>query len=81
MKTSSAIAVALLVATSNIYMAAPSAAGEDVAKAAATPAKEDRAIDCSKEVWPNFSPSCLRNANESTGVRLVKVRLVTANRL
>jgi hypothetical protein len=74
MKTSSAIAVALLIATSSIYMAAP-AAGEEVAKAAATPAKEDRAIDCSKEVWPNFSPSCLQNPNKSTAVRLV-----TANR-
>jgi len=31
--------------------------------------------DCSKQVWPNFSPSCLRN-----GDRAISVRLVTANR-
>jgi hypothetical protein len=31
--------------------------------------------DCSKQVWPNFSPSCLRNAD-----RAINVRLVTANR-
>jgi hypothetical protein len=27
--------------------------------------------DCSKQVWPNFSPSCLRNADQATNVRLV----------
>ena len=31
--------------------------------------------DCSKQVWPNFSPPCLRNADRATNVRLV-----TANR-
>ena len=31
--------------------------------------------DCSKQVWPNFSPSCLRN-----GDRAINVRLVTVNR-
>jgi hypothetical protein len=54
MKTSSAIAVALLIATSSIHMATPSAAGEEIAKAAATPTKEDRTVVCSKEVWPDF---------------------------
>lgn len=27
--------------------------------------------DCSKQVWPNFTPSCLRNAGQATNVRLV----------
>jgi len=31
--------------------------------------------DCSKQVWPHFSPSCLRNTD-----RAINVRLVTANR-
>lgn len=29
--------------------------------------------DCSQQVWPNFSPSCLRNADRTINVRLVKV--------
>jgi hypothetical protein len=34
--------------------------------------KADSAIeDCSKQVWPNFSPACLRNADRATNVRLV----------
>jgi hypothetical protein len=27
--------------------------------------------DCSKQVWPNFTPSCLRNAGRATNVRLI----------
>jgi hypothetical protein len=27
--------------------------------------------DCSKQVWPNFTPSCLRNAGQTTHVRLL----------
>ena len=27
--------------------------------------------DCSKQVWPNFTASCLRNAGQATNVRLV----------
>jgi len=27
--------------------------------------------DCSKQVWPNFSPACLRNTDRTTVVRLV----------
>jgi len=27
--------------------------------------------DCSKQVWPNFTPSCLPNAGQATNVRLV----------
>jgi hypothetical protein len=36
---------------------------------------DDAPDDCSKQVWPNFSPSCLRNAD-----RTINVRLVTVNR-
>jgi hypothetical protein len=40
------------------------------------PVKADSATeDCSKQVWPNFSPSCLRNVD-----RAINVRLVTVNR-
>jgi hypothetical protein len=36
------------------------------------PVKADSATeDCSKQVWPNFSPACLRNADRATNVRLV----------
>jgi hypothetical protein len=27
--------------------------------------------DCSQQVWANFSPSCLRNADRAISVRLV----------
>jgi hypothetical protein len=49
----------------------------DVARQLGLPAaKADSATeDCSKQVWPNFSPSCLRNAD-----RAINVRLVTTNR-
>jgi len=32
--------------------------------------------DCSKQVWPNFTPSCLRN----TGQQATSVRLVSTER-
>jgi hypothetical protein len=72
MKIIPAIAATLLFTVSCIQLATPSGAAE---AAAAMPTKEDGAIDCTKEVWPNFSPSCLKNANRS-----IEVRLVTANR-
>jgi len=38
------------------------------------PVKADSATeDCSKQVWPNFSPSCLRNTDRAVNVRLVTV--------
>ena len=61
----SAVAVSLLLTTA-VY----------AEEAALQTVKADYAIeDCSKQVWPNFSPSCLRNAD-----RAVNVRLVTADR-
>jgi hypothetical protein len=60
-----AVAVSLLLITV--------ATAEEVAQQAT---KADGATeDCSKQVWPNFSPPCLRNAD-----RAINVRLVTVNR-
>ena len=72
MKFKSAILVTLIVAASSLSLVTPSAAGEEVDTTAAM-TKEDGAVDCTKEVWPNFSPSCLKNA-KSTDVRLVTAR-------
>jgi hypothetical protein len=75
MKTVSAIAGTLLFSIVGIPLATPAAAGEQVAAPiAASSVKESVTVDCSKEVWPDFSPSCLRNANATV------VRLVTVNR-
>lgn len=30
--------------------------------------------DCSKQVWPHFSPACLRNSNTAIQVRLITPR-------
>ena len=58
-----------------VAVAAPAVAGDQVASVVTTPsAKAEAAVDCSKETWPNFSQSCLRNANQAT-----QVRLITAN--
>jgi hypothetical protein len=41
------------------------------------PRKDDKsgqvqeAEDCSKQVWPHFSPSCLRTPDKGTNARLV----------
>lgn len=34
-------------------------------------AERAEAVDCSKQVWPNFSPACLRNADQATTVRII----------
>lgn len=70
MKTTSAIVVTLSLVASSLQLTTPAAA--DRITKAATPVKEESPIDCSKEVWPHFSPSCIRNANRSIEVRLVK---------
>jgi hypothetical protein len=75
MKTASAVAITLLLLTVGIQLVTPAAAGEQVAAPTAAPSvKEGVTVDCSKEVWPDFSPSCLRNDNATV------VRLVTVNR-
>jgi hypothetical protein len=38
---------------------------------AAVETERAEAVDCSKQVWPNFSPTCLRNADRGTTVRVV----------
>lgn len=37
----------------------------------AVDAERTEAVDCSKQVWPNFSPACLRNADQATTVRVI----------
>ncbi|MEO8318631.1 MAG: hypothetical protein ABI561_09955 [Bradyrhizobium sp.] len=61
--------IALTLATS------ASASEQGSSAVAAPPGKAEQTVDCSKETWPNFSPSCLRNENSA-----VEVRLVTATR-
>jgi hypothetical protein len=56
-----------------LQFSSPAAAGERSASPAAAPAaKESAAIDCSKEVWPDFSNACLSNA---TAVEVQKVNV------
>jgi len=74
MTASPLLAIGIFLTT--VTLVTPAAASEQVASAAATPAeKAETVVDCSKETWPNFSPSCLRNASQA-----VEVRLVTATR-
>jgi hypothetical protein len=57
----STIGIALLVTTA-------------VAAQEATPSavKTDNVVeDCTTQVWPHFSPACLRNADKAITVRLV----------
>jgi hypothetical protein len=69
MKTSPLLALGLF---ATVTVAAPAVAGDQVASVVTTPsAKAEAAVDCSKETWPNFSQSCLRNANQATPVRLI----------
>ena len=56
----SALAIILLVAT-----------GAQAQEAATPSSTNTAAEDCSKQVWPNFTPSCLRNSDKATNVRLV----------
>jgi len=71
MKTLSALSLLLVIASAGL--AAPAFAGEEAATSA-TAVKEDTATDCSKQVWPHFTPTCLRNDQATV------VRVVTANR-
>ena len=53
-----------------VLMSAAATAAEDTTS---TSVKAD-AEDCSKQVWPHFTPSCLRNADKAVAVRLVPDR-------
>lgn len=57
----SAVAILLLLAT-----------GARADEATTSSDKVNNPEDCSKPVWPNFTPLCLRNAGQqATNVRLV----------
>ena len=48
--------------------------GTAAEEAAASPSKAETAtVDCSRQVWPHFSPACLRNADQKIDVRLITV--------
>jgi hypothetical protein len=75
MKDLWAAAISLLITTVSIGAVTPSVAGDEVTTPATPTGKQDIAVDCTKEVWPHFSPSCLRNVDQAT-----RVRMVTASR-
>jgi hypothetical protein len=81
-KTLSAIAIAACVAAALAVL--PGFAPQVEASVPRPLAKADRldirptGRDCSQQAWPNFEPSCLRNAVTKTAVR--EARLVTADR-
>lgn len=77
-----AFAILALLATSVVALpsfAPPAEAGEGLALA-----KADRlevrspAVNCVKQVWPDFAAACLRGSSSET--RIVEARLVTARR-
>jgi len=71
MKTFSALSLLLVIASAELV--APAFAG-DAAATSATAVKDETATDCSKQVWPHFAPTCLRND------QAIVVRIVTADR-
>lgn len=62
--------LALCVMVSAVAGLAGSASCEERVQAAVETERVE-AVDCSKQVWPNFSPACLRNADQATTVRVV----------
>jgi hypothetical protein len=70
MKASALLAIGLAWVSVTVTFASSATASEQLAGPAQAPTQE-QAVDCSKERWPNFSPSCLRNANLTGPVRLV----------
>ena len=67
-----ASSLALGLALASVTLITSAKASEQVAPAVVQPAaKAEKGADCSKETWPNFSASCLRNANPTVEVRLV----------
>jgi hypothetical protein len=82
MKSFAAFAIMSLLGVS--VVALPGFAPQVKASEAAALAKADRlhvrsvAEDCSRQVWPNFETSCLRDSN--AGTQIHEARLVTARR-
>lgn len=70
----SRLAIVLLLGSAALATSA-AAAEQAVIGSSPSTATTESVVDCSKENWPNFSASCLRNANSA-----VPVRLVTGNR-
>jgi hypothetical protein len=81
-KSLSALAIFWLLAASVIAL--PAFAPKVVAGEVVALAKGDRleirtvAPNCSTQVWPNFTVSCLRNT--ASGAKIQEVRLVTTRR-
>ena len=81
-KSLSALAVVSLLGASVIALPdfAPKVQRDEIA----VPAKGDRlevraaVPNCSTQVWPDFTASCLRNA--SSGTKILEARFVTARR-
>jgi len=65
----SGLAIGFVLASATLATSAT--AGEQSAPGVAPPRTADPVIECSKETWPNFSASCLRNANSAVQVRLI----------
>ena len=62
------LAISILLTMSGIEI------GTAAEEAAAPPGKVEAAtVDCSRQVWPNFSPACLRNGDQKLDVRLITV--------
>lgn len=67
MKASTLLAIGLAWLT--VTLGSSAHAGEQEAIQPA--ASQAPSVDCSKETWPNFSSSCLRNAGSTVAVRIV----------
>jgi hypothetical protein len=81
-KSLTALAVLMLLGASVIALPgfAPKVQADEVAVLAKGDRLEVRAAvpNCSTQVWPDFTASCLRNA--SSGAKILEARLVTARR-
>jgi hypothetical protein len=81
-KSLSALAVFMLLGASVIALPgfAPKVQADEVVVLAKGDRLEVRSVvpNCSKQVWPDFTASCLRNAG--SGAKILEARLVTARR-
>ena len=66
MKLLLAVAITLLLSAGGTQLMIPTAAEQT-----AVPSNATTAIDCLKEVWPNLSPSCLRNDRATEARRVI----------
>jgi hypothetical protein len=62
--------LALFLVAAALAGPATSAFCEEKIQATVTGDKAE-AVDCSKQVWPNFSPTCLRNVGQAAPVRII----------